>query len=199
MDRLSMYYPTRMIKQIGMIGEGNFCQVQKVEQVGPEGDERVAAMKACHVSNELKGTQAGRMASIEILHEARILAGFSNYTFITMFYGICFDEPIPKLIMELCPYGSVESYVTNKEVTITTAEKILIAHDIACGMQHLEECFCVHRDLAARNCLISAKGIVKVADFGLSRQARELESEKLRFNEFKARKFFLYIKGLKYE
>uniref|UniRef100_A0AC35GRY1 Protein kinase domain-containing protein n=1 Tax=Panagrolaimus sp. PS1159 TaxID=55785 RepID=A0AC35GRY1_9BILA len=136
MDRLSFYYPSRMIKQVGIIGEGNFCQVQKVEQVGPENEERVAAMKACHVTNELKGTQAGRNACIEILHEARILAGFINYTYITMFYGICFDEPIPKLIMELCPYGSVESYITNKDVKITMAEKILIAHDIACGMQH---------------------------------------------------------------
>uniref|UniRef100_A0AC35GXB0 Uncharacterized protein n=1 Tax=Panagrolaimus sp. PS1159 TaxID=55785 RepID=A0AC35GXB0_9BILA len=63
MDRLSFYYPSR---QVGMIGEENFCQVQKVEQVGPENGERVAAMKPCHVSNELKGTQAGRNACIEI-------------------------------------------------------------------------------------------------------------------------------------
>uniref|UniRef100_A0A7E4W756 non-specific protein-tyrosine kinase n=1 Tax=Panagrellus redivivus TaxID=6233 RepID=A0A7E4W756_PANRE len=186
MDRVSVVVPSRTLRIVGPIGEGNFCQVQKVEQPHPKGGKRYAAMKSCHKVEGEIDSQTGRNVSIEMLHEARILAGFTDYTYITMFYGVCYDEPIPKLVMELCPYGSVETYITDKSCHVSVPEKVLMIYDIACGMSHLEDIHCVHRDLATRNCLISVRGVVKIGDFGLTRQERELQSEKTRFNEFKA-------------
>ncbi|KAJ2948936.1 hypothetical protein O0L34_g5871 [Tuta absoluta] len=43
------------------------------------------------------------------------------------------------------------------------------ALQIALGMRHLEQRGITHRDLAARNILVDGAGILKVADFGLSR------------------------------
>ncbi|CAG9786577.1 unnamed protein product [Diatraea saccharalis] len=43
------------------------------------------------------------------------------------------------------------------------------ALQIALGMQHLEARGITHRDLAARNILVDGAGVLKVADFGLSR------------------------------
>ncbi|KAJ0176795.1 hypothetical protein K1T71_007974 [Dendrolimus kikuchii] len=43
------------------------------------------------------------------------------------------------------------------------------ALQVALGMKHLEERGITHRDLAARNILVDAAGVLKVADFGLSR------------------------------
>jgi serine/threonine protein kinase len=44
-----------------------------------------------------------------------------------------------------------------------------MAVDVAAGMTYLSGRHFVHRDLATRNCLVSAAGVVKIADFGMSR------------------------------
>lgn len=40
-------------------------------------------------------------------------------------------------------------------------------------MGYLESKNCIHRDLAARNCLISHENVVKISDFGMSREEEE--------------------------
>ncbi|XP_004365097.2 tyrosine-protein kinase Src42A [Capsaspora owczarzaki ATCC 30864] len=56
----------------------------------------------------------------------------------------------------------------------THNEQIHVIRQIALGMEYLGTLNFVHRDLAARNCLVGQGMVVKVADFGLS---RELEDE----------------------
>ena len=45
--------------------------------------------------------------------------------------------------------------------------------DASAGMQYLESKNCIHRDLAARNCLVGDGNVVKISDFGMSREEEE--------------------------
>ena len=47
-------------------------------------------------------------------------------------------------------------------------------------MRYLESKNCIHRDLAARNCLISTDSVVKISDFGMSREEEEYIGRKCR-------------------
>ncbi|XP_045773349.1 fibroblast growth factor receptor 3-like [Maniola jurtina] len=62
-----------------------------------------------------------------------------------------------------------DHYVAEPALQLDSATMREYALQVALGMRHLEERGITHRDLAARNILVDGAGLLKVADFGLSR------------------------------
>ncbi|TKR86860.1 hypothetical protein L596_011368 [Steinernema carpocapsae] len=161
-------------KSKDLIGSGNFCDVYKgyLERKG-ETALRVA-IKVCHnagVSPNDRKNQTEAMDSM--LHEAKIMSYYSHENVI-QFYGVACDHHPIMIVMEYCPGGSLESHLKRMKKDVETGERVLYCLEASKGMRYLHDQNCLHRDLAARNCLISAKGVIKIADFGLSKMVGEL-------------------------
>lgn len=81
------------------------------------------------------------------------------------------------MVFEFMPHGDLAELLRSQrrtalEDTVPVLNKIdllSISLQIAKGMKYLASQRFVHRDLACRNCLVSEGPIVKIADFGMSR------------------------------
>lgn len=79
---------------------------------------------------------------------------------------------------------SVRSFSSAMETaSLSCAEQLSISKQIAAGMAYLSERKFVHRDLATRNCLVGEEMVVKIADFGLSRNIYSADYYKANEND----------------
>ncbi|CAJ0950050.1 unnamed protein product, partial [Mesorhabditis belari] len=155
--------------QLGsLLGEGAFGGVYEGYMTLANGDRIKVAAKV-H-----KGKEMSKTAIKEICKEARIMRRYEHKN-IVKFHGVAIAmEPI-MLIMELVDGGALDKYLEKKGAEISAIKKLNMCCDASCGLEYLHKNECIHRDLAARNCLLSNE-IVKISDFGLSREMADREA-----------------------
>ncbi|EFN78708.1 Tyrosine-protein kinase Fps85D [Harpegnathos saltator] len=144
------------------IGRGNFGDVYKAQLKTCKTD---VAVKTCKVT--LPDEQKRKF-----LQEGRILKQYDHPNIVKLI-GICVQKQPIMIVMELVPGGSLLTYLRKNASTITQREELRMCKDAAAGMRYLESKYCIHRDLAARNCLVGYECIVKISDFGMSREEEE--------------------------
>uniref|UniRef100_A0A5F5PVQ4 Tyrosine-protein kinase n=1 Tax=Equus caballus TaxID=9796 RepID=A0A5F5PVQ4_HORSE len=141
-----------------LLGKGNFGEVYK----GILKDKTAVAVKTCKedLPQELK---------IKFLQEAKILKQYDHPNIVKLI-GVCTQRQPIYIIMELVPGGDFLSFLRKKKDEIKLKQLVKFALDAASGMSYLESKNCIHRDLAARNCLVGENNVLKISDFGMSRQ-----------------------------
>ncbi|KAM6148913.1 tyrosine-protein kinase Fer [Erethizon dorsatum] len=141
-----------------LLGKGNFGEVYK----GTLKDKTAVAVKTCKegLPQELK---------IKFLQEAKILKQYDHPNIVKLI-GVCTQRQPVYIIMELVPGGDFLSFLRKKKDELKLQQLVTFSLDVAAGMFYLESKNCIHRDLAARNCLVGENNVLKISDFGMSRQ-----------------------------
>ncbi|XP_053605759.1 tyrosine-protein kinase Fer isoform X4 [Plodia interpunctella] len=150
------------VQLLDKIGRGNFGDVYKA-RLKTTGQE--VAVKTCRMAlpEEQKRT---------FLQEGRILKQYQHPNIVRLI-GIAVQKQPIMIVMELVPGGSLLTFLRTRAGNLSPRALLAMCRDAAAGMRYLESKNCIHRDLAARNCLVGDDNIVKISDFGMSREEEE--------------------------
>lgn len=171
------------------IGEGEFGKVYVAFLNRPGKDDAESPTK---VAVKMVHSDATLKERNDFLREASIMKDFSHDNVIRLVGAVTSDPSKVLIVIEFAHHGDLKKYIRASEIvdeaysaanpnsplsTVTVAQMMSFAADIARGMEYLASLHFVHRDLAARNCMIAepepGKLVCKVADFGMSRDIYE--------------------------
>ncbi|KAL9983803.1 hypothetical protein ACROYT_G006033 [Oculina patagonica] len=160
-----------------LAGEGAFGYVAKAEAFELPGNNPTP----CTVAVKMLKENATDAELSDLISEMETMKEIGSHKNIVNFLGACTVQGPLFLIVEYCPHGNLRDFLRDSRPSLLepTAEKtepqltlrdlLSIAYQIGRGMSYLSSKKCIHRDLAARNVLIAEDFVIKIADFGLSR------------------------------
>ncbi|XP_067947924.1 uncharacterized protein [Watersipora subatra] len=144
------------------IGEGNFGKIY-LGQLYKDRQVKTVAVKT------LKEMDTNITVIEKFLEEAVILEDFHHANVLPTL-AVCIPmSDKPQVVLPYMANGDLKALIQMETMKFTLGDLMHFAKQVACGMEYMARNKFVHRDLAARNCLVSDKYIVRIADFGLSR------------------------------
>uniref|UniRef100_A0A3B3ZEJ5 Tyrosine-protein kinase receptor n=1 Tax=Periophthalmus magnuspinnatus TaxID=409849 RepID=A0A3B3ZEJ5_9GOBI len=158
------------------LGEGAFGKVFLAEcySLTPDQDK-------IHVAVKQTLKEASESGRADFYREAELLTNLQHEHIVT-FYGVCVESDPLIMVFEYMKHGDLNKFLSHGPdailmadgqhsilVELTQSQMLHIAQQIAAGMVYLASQHFVHRDLATRNCLVGENLLVKIGDFGMSR------------------------------
>ncbi|XP_028830207.1 muscle, skeletal receptor tyrosine-protein kinase isoform X1 [Denticeps clupeoides] len=197
---LSLEYPRNNIEYVRDIGEGAFGRVFQARAPGllPTEPFTMVAVKM------LKEEATADMQN-DFQREAALMAEFDHPNIVRLL-GVCAVGKPMCLMFEYMAHGDLNEFLRRRSPThlnsmsqaslsrrsfslemepraLTCMEQLYVSKQVAAGMAYLSERKFVHRDLATRNCLVGENMVVKIADFGLSRNIYSADYYKANEND----------------
>lgn len=177
---------SKQITYSSQLGQGNFGVVFKglAYNIKNDNEEMEVAVKTLKEEASFEVQQS-------FIDEAKLMFKFDHPNILKI-HGVCMDHMPYQMVFEYMDEGDLtqflrqkasstqrrltnpfrsrtESSYSNNPASLTKTELLYICRQIADGMYYLSEKHHVHRDLACRNCLIKSDLVVKIGDFGMSR------------------------------
>ena len=117
-------------------------------------------------NNELLAVKKVKDSADTNIHHLRKL----NHPNIIQFRGVCTQAPVFCIVMEYCPYGPLFNFLREGSDKVPPTRLVEWTKQIASGVKYLHDHKIIHRDLKSPNVLIGRNEILKISDFGTSRQ-----------------------------
>ncbi|XP_077477149.1 ALK tyrosine kinase receptor isoform X1 [Stigmatopora argus] len=164
--------PRRNISLTRGLGHGAFGEVYEGLVVGIPGEP-----SPLHVAVKTLPEVCSEQDELDFLMEALIISKFSHQNIVRC-VGVSLQAMPRFILLELMTGGDLKTFLREmrprmeQPSSITMVDLLNVARDIAKGCQYLEENQFIHRDIAARNCLLTCKGlgrVAKIGDFGMAR------------------------------
>ncbi|XP_056006443.1 fibroblast growth factor receptor 4-like isoform X5 [Ostrea edulis] len=169
------------------LGEGAFGVVIKGDAHGISGKNGVTT-----VAVKMLKEDATDRELTDLIQEMEVMKLIGSHKNIINLLGCCTQNGPLYVIVEFAPNGNLRDFLrsrrppnsgyekpvgednTSKE-TLSEKDLISFSYQIARGMDYLSSRQCIHRDLAARNVLVAEDYVLKIADFGLTRNVTNID------------------------
>uniref|UniRef100_A0A8R1TKD2 cyclin-dependent kinase n=1 Tax=Onchocerca volvulus TaxID=6282 RepID=A0A8R1TKD2_ONCVO len=170
--KLPVYYPgisgCRNVAEfecLNRIEEGTFGVVYRAKE---KKTDEIVALKRLKMEKEKEGFP------ITSLREINMLLKAGNHPNIVNVREIVIGSNMDKiyLVMEYVEHDmkSLMDTMYSRGKRFRTGEVKTLLHQLLSGVAHMHDEWILHRDLKTSNLLLSHKGILKIGDFGLSRE-----------------------------
>uniref|UniRef100_A0A8C5P7F4 receptor protein-tyrosine kinase n=1 Tax=Leptobrachium leishanense TaxID=445787 RepID=A0A8C5P7F4_9ANUR len=197
---LCLEYPRNNIEYVRDIGEGAFGRVFQARAPGLLPYEQFTM-----VAVKMLKEEASADMQADFQREAALMAEFDNPNIVKLL-GVCAVGKPMCLLFEYMAHGDLNEYLRHRSPcalsslshsslvakvrlsdlnpsSLSFLDQLNISRQVSAGMTYLSERKFVHRDLATRNCLVGEDMVVKIADFGLSRNIYSADYYKANEND----------------
>lgn len=148
--------PELLFEQLQVLGKGTFGTVIKARNTVTD---EIVAIKQILLVNQDEIDIVRR--EIRILHECK-------HANIVTYRGTYMTMNTLWITMEYCSGGSVDSVFKLLKRPLTEPMIALVCREVLLGLSYLHASHKIHRDIKGGNVLLTGKGGVKLADFGVS-------------------------------
>ena len=142
------------------MGAGSFASVYKVRH---KASKEICAAKIIRMAGKMPNEFASIKDEVDILKDA------AHPNMVTL-YATYKRASKVWIIMEYCGGGSIQSLYQKLRRPLSEDEIKYIIREMLQGLDHMHSHGIIHRDIKGGNVLLTHKGEVKLADFGVSAQ-----------------------------
>ena len=181
LNKYNIEYNYPGLEVVGELGQGAFGRVFKARASGLKRDNLTPEFVAVKLLKDNDKSEA-------FCKEVKAVVHF-NHPNIVRLLAISTTSPQKCMIFEYMDLGSLDDLLRKSDpnnetvdaeerasaVSITPSDFLQCSVQVAQGVAYLAEQKYVHRDIASRNCLVDRNFVVKIGDFGLSRELSSMD------------------------
>ncbi|KAF6040294.1 FGFR4 [Bugula neritina] len=181
--------PRNRVEMMHLLGEGAFGCVYYAELKPAASDDSSVVSP---VAVKMLKADATDKELVDLVQELEVMKRFAQHKNIINLIGCMTTDGPLYVIVEYARHGNLRDFLRTHrprnalgsgmgnltsydDFNLTYKHLANFSYQVASGMQYLATNQCLHRDLAARNVLVGDEYVLKIADFGLSRNVAQTD------------------------